>query len=324
MLMSMSLAAVGSMRRRKVRTDDGDWVDTQDVEGRTISHESAVGTPREKRKRRPVQESLLSEDGGLGRGEDPFRLVTLNDYGEPNDAGEAPFAVEISAAVLMLVDFHAHLHSSEIIGLLGGVYESGEAMLRITAVFPCRTSHSTGTQVDVDPLSEMEAAEFFERRGVRMAGWYHSHPNFEPNPSLRDLETQTMYQGLFRNAVAGSTVEPFVGLIVNPYMAKTESSSHMECFYMAPLLNPLAERLPYRLPCLTRPLSSDDVSVMLEMMRQLVQRADTASDRLDLHKPAGGGSSRLEQLFRSLQFHGGLDVVQHAPLLDSIRELLER
>ena len=64
------------------------------------------------------------------------------------------------------------------------------------------------------------------------------------NPSLRDLETQTMYQGLFRNALPGSDIEPFVGVIVNPYLAITESSSHVECFYVALIPTPVKNVYP--------------------------------------------------------------------------------
>lgn len=46
----------------------------------------------------------------------------------------------------------------------------------------------------MDPVSEMAARELFEQKGLDVVGWYHSHPTFEPQPSIRDIENQTSYQ----------------------------------------------------------------------------------------------------------------------------------
>ena len=46
----------------------------------------------------------------------------------------------------------------------------------------------------MDPQSEMEAREAFAVKGLDVVGWYHSHPTFEPDPSIRDLENQATYQ----------------------------------------------------------------------------------------------------------------------------------
>ena len=46
----------------------------------------------------------------------------------------------------------------------------------------------------MDPESEMKAREVFARKGLSVVGWYHSHPTFEPNPSVRDIEYQRLYQ----------------------------------------------------------------------------------------------------------------------------------
>ena len=46
----------------------------------------------------------------------------------------------------------------------------------------------------MDPTSEMKAREVFAEKGYSVVGWYHSHPTFEPHPSIRDIENQTSYQ----------------------------------------------------------------------------------------------------------------------------------
>ena len=315
------LSMTSSGRKRKIRSEEGDWIDPNEIEGRVISHEPAAPA-KEKRKRKFVKKSLDGYGGeDLSTTEDPFRLILLSDYqgehvhshaSEEYENLKAPFVVEMCSSVVMLMDLHSHLHSSEIIGLLGGTLIKTEdiPILRIEYGYPCLTAHSTGTQVDVDPLSEMEAGEFFESKHVRMTGWYHSHPNFEPNPSLRDLETQTMYQGLFRNTVPGSDIEPFVGVIVNPYLAITESSSHVECFYVAPNPDPAQERLPYRLPIHRKPFHPDAFPQLLDKMREIVFRAENSPDRLDMQRNAEPGVKRIEKLYNSLKFHGELTTEQ--------------
>ena len=315
------MTSTSSGRKRKIRSEEGDWIDPNEIEGRVISHEPAQPI-KEKRKRKVVKKMLDDED--LNTTEDPFRLILLNEFDDQNGEAKsgqidengdefelvkAPFKVEICTSVILLMDLHSHLHSSEIIGLLGGKFikiEGELPILRINYGFPCSTAHSTGTQVDVDPLSEMEAGDYFESNGVRMAGWYHSHPNFEPNPSLRDLETQTMYQGLFKNSEPDTNIEPFVGVIVNPYMAATESSSHIECFYVVPTLDPTQERLPYRIPIEKIPLNQKNLPQILDKMREIIFEAENSSDRLDMRKNAQPGIKRIEKLFSSLKSHGNL------------------
>jgi proteasome lid subunit RPN8/RPN11 len=46
----------------------------------------------------------------------------------------------------------------------------------------------------MDPASEVAAREVFAEKGLEFVGWYHSHPTFDPQPSIRDIENQTQYQ----------------------------------------------------------------------------------------------------------------------------------
>lgn len=54
----------------------------------------------------------------------------------------------------------------------------------------------------MDPVSEMAARNEFEQQGLSAVGWYHSHPTFPPNPSIRDIENQANYQKLFATQVS--------------------------------------------------------------------------------------------------------------------------
>ena len=39
-------------------------------------------------------------------------------------------------------------------------------------------------------VSQAEAFDRLRESGCGIVGWYHSHPTFAPNPSVRDIETQ--------------------------------------------------------------------------------------------------------------------------------------
>ena len=43
-------------------------------------------------------------------------------------------------------------------------------------------------------VSQTEAKERIASMNMQVVGWYHSHPTFEPNPSVRDIETQECLQ----------------------------------------------------------------------------------------------------------------------------------
>lgn len=288
-----------SARKRKIRNADGDWIDPSELEGQTIDHQPS---PRRDKPKRKTPRKAASNASSSLDANDPFRLIWLNDYATEDafsPSEMAPFRVEIEAHVLCIIDFHSHLFSSEIIGLLGGTFDQETSLMRITCVFPCKSSHSTGTEVDVDPISEIEAGEFFERQHVRMIGWYHSHPNFEPNPSLRDLETQTVYQGLCRGVDGG--VEAFVGLICNPYLAATESSSHIECFYVAQSEGNGLERLPYRMSL--EKIGKIDAGAVLPVLQMLVEMTAGIPEAFDMNKAPEGQASRLDKLISSIATH---------------------
>lgn len=147
-------------------------------------------------------------------GHDQFSLVTLKDC----IPRKIYFHVEMSSDQLALIDFHAHLMHTEIIGLLGGSFNSETGLLTISSSFACK-SISTGTECEMDPMSELEATNYFSKLGLGIVGWYHSHPTFQPDPSIRDLDTQWSYQQLITDQ--GTVKRPFVGLIVSPYHKAT-------------------------------------------------------------------------------------------------------
>ena len=52
-------------------------------------------------------------------------------------------------------------------------------------------------------------------RGLTLVGWYHSHPTYQPDPSVRDIAAQQHYQNCMK--VEKTSYEPCVGFIVCTY-----------------------------------------------------------------------------------------------------------
>lgn len=76
-----------------------------------------------------------SEIGSRDSGRDPCTLVELASFISVNKF--QPFNVAISSNVLLLVDFHCHLTTSEVVGYLGGRWDTSTQLLTILRAFPC-------------------------------------------------------------------------------------------------------------------------------------------------------------------------------------------
>ena len=145
--------------------------------------------------------------------------------------------LQVDWSVNALIDFHAHLVTSEIIGLLGGTWNADKRLLTVCEAFPARCLVVDHHQVNVemDPASELEIRELIHERNLSIVGWYHSHPTCPPEPSVRDLENQHNYQLLFQRSESAPSTQstttsstdesaapafrkqPFVGAICGVY-----------------------------------------------------------------------------------------------------------
>ncbi|KAG0165298.1 Myb-like, SWIRM and MPN domains 1 [Apophysomyces sp. BC1015] len=306
-------------RKRKVRNGMGEWVDPKELEGRVIEHGVVQETgqaPRPKRVIKRPQHYYGGDD--FGRGYDPFRLVPLEHYG---DEYPAPFTVEIASDALLVIDFHSHLAHTEIIGLLGGNYIDSDntKVLKVECVFPCRST-STGIQCEMDPTSEMRAREVFAERGFNVVGWYHSHPTFEPQPSIRDIENQTSYQTLFRNEKTGD--EPFIGMIVTPY--DEEIVSDHSIFQYLHISDHWNESRSFRVPYACRRLvkQSEQVSPeVMEQMSELVQEYKGYEHKVDM-RCSFRQQTRLDKLLDSLRANLFLVPECTISFLDKVRDMM--
>ncbi|XP_058234852.1 histone H2A deubiquitinase MYSM1 isoform X1 [Hemibagrus wyckioides] len=199
-------------RKRRVRDAFGNWCDARDLEGQTYEHLTAeeLALRREEMRKRQPKPCKLPKRGSF----DPFQLIQCKAFGEER---QEPFRVIVCAEALVVMDVHAHVSMGEVIGLLGGSYDHEDKVLRICAAEPCN-SLSTGLQCEMDPVSQTQASEMLGVKGHSVVGWYHSHPAFDPNPSLRDIDTQAKYQNYFSRGGA-----PFIGMIVSPYNPSNSS-----------------------------------------------------------------------------------------------------
>ncbi|KAL1916961.1 uncharacterized protein VTP21DRAFT_5158 [Calcarisporiella thermophila] len=342
-------------RKRRVRNEYGEWVDPKELEGRVITHnaeerdladeeleemyeqerlaaqnakyfangEIKVNTkiPRHKRAQYYLKRKAESNHYHP-EGYDPFRLVPLRTYSPTQNP--APFHVTIHSESLALMDFHAHLATTEIIGLLGGIYDPDVRQLTVTAAFPCR-SMSTGIQCEMDPASEMHAREVFAARGIRVVGWYHSHPTFVPDPSVRDIETQSTYQELFRRPE--DAIEPFIGVIISPYDVNHPSSvSRVQYLSISHELDEEGHiRLPYA--CEKKIERMDRIEAdLFKQILDLVKEYRSYEHRVDFNIPYRRGESetRLDKMLHSLGHHLYAPEDETRLFIDRVRELVHR
>uniref|UniRef100_A0A8B9ENV5 Myb-like, SWIRM and MPN domain-containing protein 1 n=1 Tax=Anser cygnoides TaxID=8845 RepID=A0A8B9ENV5_ANSCY len=226
-------------RRRRVRDPWGNWCDAKDLEGQTFEHLSAeeLARRREEEKLKPAKSSKGSRQ--IKSSFDPFQLIPCCLFTEEK---QEPFQVKVSSEALLIMDLHSHVSMAEVIGLLGGRYSEADKIVEVCAAEPCN-SLSTGLQCEMDPVSQTQASETLAARGYSVIGWYHSHPAFDPNPSIRDIDTQAKYQSYFSRGGA-----MFIGMIISPYNRNNPLPySQMTCLVISDEISSDGSyRLPYK------------------------------------------------------------------------------
>jgi len=194
----------------------------------------AAAEPTEYAKNRPRRQ-VASAMAHLGDTTESLDLTHPANFVGPPGSGAPlaqPFSVSMSSEAMLVMDFHAHLSCCEIIGLLGGTFDAQGRKLTITAAYPCRRTvgSDSSTSVELDAESQVEVTCEMDNQGLIPVGWYHSHPVFEPRPSVKDNENQRNYQALCRDQVTG--LEPWVGAIVGPYGETLPSSASQTQLWM--------------------------------------------------------------------------------------------
>lgn len=109
------------------------------------------------------------------------------------------------------MDLHAHTSLTEVMGLVGGIWNEQSKQLIITRYEPCRNVAPSSTHCDMCPISQAKAANSLHEENLQILGWFHSHPTFAPEPSQQDLDTQLSVQQWIGNN------KPCIGIILSPF-----------------------------------------------------------------------------------------------------------
>uniref|UniRef100_A0A3Q3XK02 MPN domain-containing protein n=1 Tax=Mola mola TaxID=94237 RepID=A0A3Q3XK02_MOLML len=162
---------------------------------------------RSDRERIPVRYGTL---GTRDATRDPHTLVELSAFSAINRF--QPFNVAVSSNVLLLMDFHCHLTTSEVVGYLGGRWDTNTQLLTVLRAFPCRTRLADRESASA---VEEEICQNLFMRGLSLVGWYHSHPRGPALPSLQDIDSQMDHQ--LRLQGSNNGFQPCLGIICGPY-----------------------------------------------------------------------------------------------------------
>lgn len=149
-----------------------------------------------------------------------------------------PFTVTIATNCLLLVDFHCHIIKNEVVGYLGGNWDIASHNLAVVQAFPCRAGLG---DKDGAARVEDEIRRSLERRHLSVVGWYHSHPTFPAQPSIKDVDSQMEYQ-ITMKGDSDSSYTPCLGLICSPYDPQKPT---MEADYLAYWVMPPPEHRPH-------------------------------------------------------------------------------
>lgn len=109
------------------------------------------------------------------------------------------------------MDLHAHTSLTEVMGLVGGIWNEKNKQLIIKRYEPCRNVAPSSTHCDMCPISQAKAANILHEENLEILGWFHSHPTFAPEPSQQDIDTQLSVQQWIGNN------KPCVGIILSPF-----------------------------------------------------------------------------------------------------------
>ncbi|XP_039622908.1 MPN domain-containing protein [Polypterus senegalus] len=265
-------------------------------------------------RRTDPKECVLLHYSALGSrdaGRDPHTLVELTAFSAMNKF--QPFNVAVSSNVLLLVDFHCHLTRSEVVGYLGGRWDTNTQLLTVLRAFPCRTRLADR---DAAPAVEEEICQNLLLRGLALVGWYHSHPYGSAHPSLQDIDSQMDYQLKLQGSSNG--FQPCLGLVCSPYFHGNPGvESRISPFWVMP--PPEQRPNDYGIPMEVEMTYVQDAfltSDVLHEMKLLLDYYKTAPDLIKFVDVWKAEKTYLDKLKTSLCSHAPKDqaysqILQH-------------
>ncbi|RMX54484.1 hypothetical protein pdam_00021668 [Pocillopora damicornis] len=159
-----------------------------------------------------IPSPLSSPPGSAGRKRSAVRTRQSSKHtmvtSESATGKMQPFSVDISTNCLLLMDYHCHLTTSEVVGYLAGQFDPQTHHMKVVQAFPCRCRFADKENA---LKVEEEVRNAIAQRGLFLVGWYHSHPSYQPDPSLQDIQNQLNYQSILQqeNAPYGACLAPY-------------------------------------------------------------------------------------------------------------------
>lgn len=192
---------------------------------------------------------------------DPQTLVECESFKEMEKV--QPFTVSIASNALLLMDFHCHLTTSEVVGYLGGRWNQKTQHLTIVSAFPCRCRLADSKKA---PMIEEEIRQAISASGLILVGWYHSHPFSQASPSVKDIDCQMSYQLCMKGS--GSNYFPCVGVIIAPYnRERTKKESACRMYMVMPPLDD--QPSDYGIPMIVKYSLQKNLSVTEELLSEM-------------------------------------------------------
>ncbi|KAK7027370.1 hypothetical protein SK128_009135, partial [Halocaridina rubra] len=141
-----------------------------------------------------------------------------------------PFTVTMSSSAMAVIDVHAHLSTSEVVGYLAGQWDVTNHNLIVSHALPvrCRLGDGEkGSGIEKMLYDEMD------KLNLSLVGWYHTHPFSPPLPTLRDIDSQLEYEMKMKGSNDASYT-PCIGIIVSPYVRGGGQGATTSGFWVMP------------------------------------------------------------------------------------------
>ena len=202
--------------------------------------------------------------------------------------------VTISSAAMFTMTMHSHLCTDEIIGWMAG--KVSEDLIEIKEAFPVRAIlHENGRiNVEMDAEDAVHVRTLIEEKGMSILGWYHSHPTFEVNPSLVDIDNQLNYQSISEGY--------FLGGIISPYFSPTKLEGVLSIFCVKKNGEELKRNGYHPAYSVRFNLSSEEISYQcVEDFCELVRTYKTHKKFIQVNKKWKKGLTIIEKITKALE-----------------------
>jgi hypothetical protein len=142
-----------------------------------LSTDYARSRPQRERREPQRLAPNISDTAAAVLDADDLVLVDCVPYDEVATSPDAPpppvSSLRVSASATLLMDFHCHLSSAEVIGFLGGTWCPVTRQLRVLRALPAAqlVSGDAAVEVEVDPSCMPSILEALEAEGLSAVGW---------------------------------------------------------------------------------------------------------------------------------------------------------